>query len=143
MTKQILEINEEEINADEQEKESQKKIVLQFDDVQHFVCKDLPFELILNKSIQFFQGFCISPDFLQKDPSLWKTTTEYKEAKNIISTLKVVNDSAERSVKLMEEFNDKFTKQEEQKQYMLQIVQDYRKQYPEFSHEVLKQTYNK
>jgi len=55
-------------------------------------------------------------DFLHKDPSLWEITTEYKEAKDIIATLKVVNDSAsaERGVKLMEEFNDKFTKQEEQ-----------------------------
>jgi hypothetical protein len=49
-------------------------------------------------------------------------TTKYKEAKNIISTLKIVNDNAERGVKLMEEFNDKFTKQEEQKQYVLQVI---------------------
>jgi len=122
MAKRILETNEEEINADEQEKDSQKKIVLQFDDVQHFACKDLPFELISNKSIQFFRRFRISSDFLHKDPSLWEITTEYKEAKDIIATLKVVNDSAERGVKLMEEFNDKFTKQEEQKQYVLQVI---------------------
>uniref|UniRef100_A0A2S2QSD7 Uncharacterized protein n=1 Tax=Sipha flava TaxID=143950 RepID=A0A2S2QSD7_9HEMI len=56
------------------------------------------------------------------NPSLWKMTTKYKEAKNIISTLKIVNDNAERGVKLMEEFNDKFTKQEEQKQYVLQVI---------------------
>ncbi|KAE9522774.1 hypothetical protein AGLY_016815 [Aphis glycines] len=138
MAKRILEINEEGINADDQEKDSQKKIVLQFDDVQHFLCKDLPLELISNKSIQFFQRFCISKDFLHKDPSLWNITTEYKEAKDVITTLKVVNDSVERGVKLMEEFNDKFTKQ-----YVLQIFQDYRKQYPGFSRKVLKQTYNK
>jgi len=65
MAKRILEINEEGINADDQEKDSQKKIVLQFDDVQHFLCKDLPLELISNKSIQFFQRFHISKDFLQ------------------------------------------------------------------------------
>ncbi|CAI6376387.1 unnamed protein product [Macrosiphum euphorbiae] len=124
-------------------KKTPEKIVLQFDDVRHFVCKDLPFELISNKSIQFIQRFRISSDFLHKDPHLWKITTEYKEAKDIIATLKVVNDSAEIGVNLMEDFNDKFTKQEEQKQYVLRIVQDYRKQYPEFSREVLKQTYNK
>jgi len=39
MAKRILETNEEEINADEQERFSKKKIVLQFDDVQHFVVK--------------------------------------------------------------------------------------------------------
>jgi hypothetical protein len=60
-------------------KKFQKKIVLHFDDVQHFLCNDLPFELIFNKLIQFFQRFRISPDFLHKDPSLWKTTTEKKK----------------------------------------------------------------
>jgi hypothetical protein len=61
MAKQILEINKDEINTDEQERVSKKKkIVFQFDDVQHFVCKDLPFALISNKSIQFFQRFRIS-----------------------------------------------------------------------------------
>jgi hypothetical protein len=47
-----------------------KKNVIQFDNVQHFVCKNLPFELISNNSIQFFKRFRISPEFLQKDPSL-------------------------------------------------------------------------
>lgn len=34
-----------------------KKINLQFDDYQYFICKDLPFELISNQSIQFFSTF--------------------------------------------------------------------------------------
>jgi hypothetical protein len=40
---------------------------------------------------------------------------EFKEAKEIISYLKIVNDAAERGVKLMQEYNDKFTKNEDQK----------------------------
>jgi len=40
---------------------------------------------------------------------------EYKQAKEVISSLKIVNDAAERGVKLMEEYNQKFSKNEEQK----------------------------
>jgi len=72
--------------------------------------------------MQFFQRFRISPDILRQDPNLWKTTTEYKEAKVVLTTLKAVNNSAERGVNLIEESKDKFTKQDEQKQYMLQVI---------------------
>jgi hypothetical protein len=46
---------------------------------------------------------------------------EYIQAKEILSALKVVNDTAERGVKLMEEYNEKFTKNEDQKQFILQV----------------------
>lgn len=115
MAKRLLEMSDEE--------GTNKKIILRFDDVSHFLSKDLPFELLSNKSIRFFHRFRISPDFLLKDPSLWENTKEYKDAKTNLATLKVVNDTAERGLKLMEEFNDKFTKQEDQKQFVLQVIQ--------------------
>ncbi|KAL4142842.1 hypothetical protein QTP88_005236 [Uroleucon formosanum] len=61
------------------------------------------------------------------DPSTWKDIEEYKQAKEVISSLKIVNDAAERGVKLMEEYNEKFFKNEDQKQFTLQVVQEYRK----------------
>jgi hypothetical protein len=39
----------------------------------------------------------------------------------IIESLKVINDTAKRGVKLMEEFNEKLTKNEHQKQFVLQV----------------------
>lgn len=42
----------------------------------------------------------------------------------------VVNDVAERNVKLIEEYNTILTKDEDQKQYHLQVVNEYRKKYP-------------
>jgi len=50
-------------------------------------------------------------------------TVEYNNAREIISSIKVVNDTAERNVKLMEDFNQKITKNEEQKQFLLQVRQ--------------------
>lgn len=68
----------------------QKKIVLQFD-VQHFICKDLPFELISNyiNRYSFFQIFSISPDFFIRIQVY--LTKEYKESEDIIATLRFVN----------------------------------------------------
>lgn len=41
-----------------------------------------------------------------------------------------INDIAEEEGKLIEDYNSFLTKDEEQKQYLLQIVNDYKNQYP-------------
>jgi len=51
----------------------------------------------------------------------WKDQDNYKKGRKIINSLRVVNDTAERGVKLMEEFNSKFTNDESQKQFVLQV----------------------
>ncbi|XP_025424335.1 uncharacterized protein LOC112693458 [Sipha flava] len=94
-----------------------------------------------DKSWKLFQRFKISFNFLREDPSTWKALDEYIQAKEILSALKVVNDTAERGVKLMEEYNEKFTKNEDEKQFILQVVREYRQQYPGFSREISKKTY--
>jgi hypothetical protein len=43
----------------------------------------------------------------------------------------LVNDAAERGVKLIQEYGDILTKDEKQTQYMLQIVSEHRKKYPD------------
>lgn len=40
-----------------------------------------------------------------------------------------INDAAERGVKLIEEYNNILPKKEEEKQYLLQVVTDYRKNF--------------
>lgn len=45
--------------------------------------------------------------------------------------MRVVNDIAERGVALMEEYNKLHTNNEEQKQYLLLLVKDYRQKYPD------------
>lgn len=50
--------------------------------------------------------------------------------KKITKNLKVVNDIAERGVKLFEEFNKLLTNDEEEKQLLLQVVEANRKWVP-------------
>ena len=57
------------------------------------------------------------------------------------SNLKVVNDIAERGVRLMEEFKDILTDDEEQRRMLLYCVEDTRKFYPDFQKSALAKTH--
>jgi len=52
----------------------------------------------------------------------------------------VVNDCAERGVALIQSYNNALTKNEDEKQYLLQLVSDHRKKYPKPNKTVLKTT---
>ncbi|XP_050540810.1 uncharacterized protein LOC126905291 [Daktulosphaira vitifoliae] len=106
---------------DDEETNLNKKLTLTPDDVPNFLQKDLPTDLITSKSIEMFKRFKIQTNFLSIDPAYWNYQEDFKTGREIIKSLKIVNDTAERGVKLMEEYNDKFTKDEEQKQFLLQI----------------------
>ncbi|XP_050521710.1 uncharacterized protein LOC126894618 [Daktulosphaira vitifoliae] len=102
-------------------------------------------DFICGKSMQFFKRFNIDTSFLIIDPSLWSTDEHFKISililisifNNLINSINVVNDIAERGVKLMEEFNTKIANDEKQKQYLLQVVNDYRSKYPDFKKSIL------
>ena len=55
----------------------------------------------------------------------WNEDTDYVAAKNIVHSLRVVNDIAERGVALMKEYNKLITTNKEQKQYLLLLVKEY------------------
>ena len=69
--------------------------------------------------------------FLLLEPSQWEGDKSFKEALNIIKGLAVVNDRAERGVTLIQDFNKKLTRGEEQLQFLLQVVTDHRRQFPD------------
>ena len=71
--------------------------------------------------------FSISTDFLHKDPSTWKDNFSYKSGIEKLEKIYVVNDVAERGVKLILDYNNIFTKDEIEKQCVLQIVVEHRK----------------
>lgn len=52
-----------------------------------------------------------------------------------------MNDTAERAVKLMQDFNGLITADEEQKQFLLRCVQEHRKLYPDCKKTTLKRSY--
>ena len=66
-------------------------------------------------------------DFLaQRD---WNLTPEYAAVRKSIQNLSATNDSAERSISLMTDFNTKITRDEKSFQDLLQVVEHHRKKY--------------
>ena len=93
---------------------------------QHPTTKKLH-NFVTKSTNYFFTILGISQEFLQVDPSEWESQPEYQESKRLVQSVKVVNDLAERRVVLIQEFNSSLTRNEEQKQYKLQVVEDHRK----------------
>lgn len=57
----------------------------------------------------------------------WDNAPQYKSAIQRIKLLEVVNDNAERGIALIKTYNSKLTTDEEQKQCVLQLVEEHRK----------------
>ncbi|GBP43740.1 hypothetical protein EVAR_29722_1 [Eumeta japonica] len=76
--------------------------------------------------------------------AVWNAVTEWNlEDKEQMMTLIAVNDTAEREVKLMQDFLGKITVEEEQKQFLLPCEQEHRLMYPDCEKKTLKRKYNK
>ena len=61
---------------------------------------------------------------------MWMDNDEYKQGRERVKELHVVNDTAERGVKLFEDFNKLLTYNEEEKQFLLQVVEANRQSVP-------------
>lgn len=85
--------------------------------------------------MKIFSRFNIDDGFLKDDPTTWESNTDFSNAENIINSLTIINYTAERAVKLMEDFNETLTLNEQQKQY----VQEHRKLYPNCKKSTLQQ----
>ena len=95
---------------------------------QHPTTKKLH-NFVTKSTINFFTILGLSQEFLHVDPSDWEFQPEYQESKRLVLSLKVINDLAERGVALIQEFNSSLTRNEEQKQYLLQVVENHRKKF--------------
>lgn len=88
-------------------------------------------DFVTSNTHRFFNITGFSSDFLTKDVNEWAEDKAYNEVKQGVRNMRVVNDIAERGVKLMDEYNKLHTNNEEQKQFLLLVVKDYRKKYPD------------
>ena len=77
-------------------------------------------QLCTSNTAQFFETLGLSSSFLNEDPECWEDLTDFQVAKDCLKAFRAVNDIAERTIKLMEDFN------EEQKQFLLQVVANHR-----------------
>lgn len=82
-------------------------------------------------SKRLFQRLNLPDEFLAKEPSLWEEDELFMEASKIVRGLAVVNDRAERGVALIQNFNKKLTRGEDQLQFLLQVVADHRRLFPD------------
>lgn len=88
-------------------------------------------DFVNGSTLHFFERFNIDKSFLQKDPDEWQHDADYSRAKEFLTHLTVVNDLAERGVALMEQYNSILTKDEEQKQFLLQVIEEHRRRFPD------------
>ena len=77
-----------------------------------------------------FKKLRLSTAFLNENPATWLLSKNYCMAVNTLNTLTVTNDHAKRGVALIEKFNRAFTHTEEQAHYLLQVVSEHRKKFP-------------
>ncbi|KAG0724576.1 hypothetical protein GWK47_040337 [Chionoecetes opilio] len=87
-------------------------------------------DFVTSNSTKLLDNFGVSQKFLQQDPEKWKDLPEFAKASKTFQNIKVVNDFAERGVALMQEYNALLTKNEEQHQFLLQVIEEHRKRFP-------------
>ena len=76
-----------------------------------------------------FETLVVNSEWLKTPVQTWEEN--YLKAINL-KTIRVVNDVAERGVKLMQDFSLSLTKDEKSKQSVLQVVENHRKCFTDF-----------
>lgn len=66
--------------------------------------KDLS-ALVTPNTKHFFQRSSLAPEFIQYPPEMWPQREDYQQALKMVDKMNVVNDTAERGVKMMENYN--------------------------------------
>ena len=64
-------------------------------------------------------------DWMQAPITCWNKMNGYNKIEEIVRSMEIVNDCAERGIKLITDFKD-VTKNEQQTQYLLQVIEDHR-----------------
>lgn len=106
-----------------------KRVSVEANELVSWLSKGID-EFATKNSVLLLEKFGVKTDFLDLSPEFWSEHSEYQKGSRIFGDLKVVNDVAERGVALIQRYNDCLTRDEEQKQYLLQVVQNHRKMYP-------------
>ena len=79
----------------------------------------------------------IHPTFLQLPVNEWPNDDSYIKLREIVTSLRVVNDAAERSVKFGTDFTRVMTKSEDSRQNILQTVELARRAFPRATRKAL------
>jgi len=94
--------------------------------------RERKFESFASKrSMRLLQVLDLPIGFLEADPDTWGIREDFSQALEVVKSLNVDNDHAERGVALIQEYSGLLTRDEEQLQYLLQVVEDHRRSYPD------------
>lgn len=94
--------------------------------------------LVTSASLRTLELLQLDVSFITtNDPETRNDSSVYIQNKSIVSSLKVVNDIAERSIALMSDFNTSITKNETEMQRLIQVVEDHRQRVPDCSKRTL------
>ena len=80
-------------------------------------------------SRSFFKTTVIDDSFLDDPVKVWNESQSHKIASEFVKNLPCINDFAERGVALIQSFNATLTNDEEQKHYLLQVVEKHRHEF--------------
>lgn len=97
------------------------------------------YDLANKNTMKIFKEFGVNK-FWKIDVINWNESKIYLEAKEVFKNLQVTNDVAERGVALIQDLNQKITHDEDQLQFLLQVVSEHRKIYPDCSKNTLRKT---
>src|SRR6218665_2521165 len=93
---------------------------------------------VTSSSLRFFEMLHLPSEFLNSGPQEWDSRPDYQAAAKYVREMKVVNDCAERGVALMQNYNSVLTKNEDQKQFLLKVVEEHQRKYPKALKKTLK-----
>ena len=94
--------------------------------------------LIDPDSWYFFEILGLKHSWLSEKVEMWDNDPDFLEAQMFVRSVKVVNDPAERGIKLISDFIGNLTKNELSRQDLLQVVEFHRRMFPD----TLKNTLN-
>jgi len=87
-------------------------------------------QFVTRRSLNLFESLRLQQEFLTAPVDTWTKRADYNAARKTVHALKVVNDCAERAVKLATDFNEVLTKNDKQRQLLYQVVEHHRKLLP-------------
>ena len=94
-------------------------------------------DLVGPKSWFIFLKLKIDASWLERDVASWSANLEFQKIENFVRTVKTTNDTAERGVKLMTDYAQILTHDEDMRQWILQAVDNNRKMFPDFNKNTL------
>lgn len=110
-------------------RKSIKRFEMKDKDMKKFKHKVLS-DFVSANTLKFFERLKICTDFLNVDPSQWNQRPDWRKGYETCKAIRVVNDTAERGVKIFTDYNQILTKDEDQKQFLVKVVKNYHEHYP-------------